>query len=102
MSTDQELPQFSKPFASRQTKHPRSLLGQMRMLILQPRMFFRTLSASTSQMWFLAAILILGLIGASAIRQQQLGGADSSGVVSQAPDNGGGTAPADISATWTP
>jgi hypothetical protein len=100
MSIDQDLPQFSKPFPSRQTKHPRSLLGQIRMLILQPGLFFRTLATSGSQMWFLAAILILGVIGASGIRQQQLGGPDSSGNVAQAPDSGTGNP--DISTTWTP
>jgi len=75
------------------------------MLIVQPRLFFRTLSTSNSQLWLLAAILILGVIGASAIRQQQLGGSESSGPVAGAPvapDINGGNGSPDISTTWTP
>lgn len=67
------------------------------MLILQPALFFRTLSASRSQLWVATAILILGVIGASAVRQQALGGADSSFTASS--DSG---LSSDISATWTP
>ena len=55
-------------------KRPGGLLAQLRMVLLQPRLFFRTQRVANSQHWLSAALIILALVGASAIRQQELGG----------------------------
>src|SRR5579859_5418731 len=100
LSTENDLAQFDKAFTPHKTQHPRTLLGQVRMLILQPRLFFRTLAPSNSQLWVVAAIVILGFIGASAVRQEALGGTDGSSSAFTASSDSG-LSP-DISATWTP
>lgn len=105
--------------AANRVKHPRSLLGQIRMVLLQPGLFFRTLPTTSSQHWILAAFLILALVSFSAIRQQELvsgggsvsftppvdtGGApdDFSGGQTGGLAQGGTGAAPDISMTWKP
>jgi hypothetical protein len=67
----------------------------MRMVFLQPRLFFRMQREATSQHWLLAALIILVLVSASAIRQQQFAsGLDSVPAVE-------GASP-DTSLTWKP
>lgn len=53
---------------------PRGLLGHIRMVLLQPVLFFRVLSVPQpeSRVWLWAAILILFLIGASGVRQAEM------------------------------
>jgi hypothetical protein len=107
------------PGQGNRIKHPRSLLGQIRMVLLQPGLFFRTLPTTSSQHWILAAFLILALVGFSAIRQQELISGSGSVSFSPPPDtsappddfsggqsdglsqNGTAAAP-DISMTWKP
>jgi Yip1 domain len=58
---------------------PRSLWGQIWTITLQPDYFFRTLpSASDTRQWFWVALLILGLVGLSAVRQEALQNPDTS------------------------
>ncbi len=91
-------------------KRPAGLLTQMRMVLLQPGQFFRFQVSDNSQHWLAAAFIILVLIGASAIRQQQLAPAAGSGGITPStegsgPDNGTGTnvSPSDdISMVWKP
>lgn len=53
---------------------PRGLLGHVRMVLLQPVLFFRILSVPNpeSRMWLWAAILFVAVIGAGAVRQTEL------------------------------
>ncbi len=53
-----------------QQTRPRSLIGQIQALLLQPGSFFRGLTASRQWLW--AALLILALTGAAAVRQAAL------------------------------
>ncbi len=65
------------PVSRNTPRHPRGLVGQMRAVLLQPELFFRTLPTSTSQYWLLVAFVILALVSLSRI--QQLGLASTSG-----------------------
>lgn len=53
---------------------PRGLLGHVRMVLLQPVLFFRILSVPNpeSRMWLWAAVLFVAVVGASAVRQAEL------------------------------
>src|SRR6266498_2408469 len=64
---------------------PRSVLGQVWSVALQPNNFFLALpqALSSSRQWFWVALLILGLNGFSAVRQEALA-------------NGGGTPTPDV------
>jgi hypothetical protein len=93
---------------------PRSLWGQGWMLLLQPGSFYRTLPAmQETRQWVWAAVIILALIGLSAVRQEALrtgsstGGApnftppvasgpESSGGFTVGPGRGGGPVGGDI------
>ncbi len=77
---------------------PRGLLGHIRMVLLQPVLFFRVLSVPQpeSRVWLWAAILILFLIGASGVRQAEMSSAapPSEDIVdSPPPFEGSGGAP---------
>jgi hypothetical protein len=104
MSAHDDGGSIGKPYKPIPMKQPRGLLGQIRLAIIQPRTFFSTLASSTSQNWFLVAILILGAVGASAIRQQELANPNATiGSPSvQLPDSPESGVPADVSMTWRP
>ncbi|MBI5667373.1 MAG: hypothetical protein HZC41_05135 [Chloroflexi bacterium] len=52
---------------------PRSLVGQISLVLLEPGAFFRALPfAANSRQWVWAALLILALVGISAVRQEAL------------------------------
>ena len=54
-----------------QPNRPRALLGQISLLVMQPGAFFRTLPAlHAERTWLWAAILILLLVGFSAVQQK--------------------------------
>jgi hypothetical protein len=73
--------------------HPRSLWGQTWLALLQPGIFFNGMPAfGETRSWLWAAILILALVGFSAVRQEALqnGGGLTPAVPSIPPDLGGG------------
>jgi hypothetical protein len=51
---------------------PRSLVGQMSMALLEPNAFFRALPFASGRQWLWTGLLILLLVGLSAVRQETL------------------------------
>jgi hypothetical protein len=105
-----------------QHTRPRSLIGQIMAVLLQPGSFFNGLTASRQWLW--VALLILALTGASAVRQVSLiaaaanpdaggqvvvdpsmGGPGPGGIDSGVPPDAGvpgaAPAPSDVNGTWT-
>jgi hypothetical protein len=75
--TNQAMQPRSSAYVTERNGRSRSLIGQITTVLLQPVYFFRTFP--TTSHWIWAALIILGLIGFSAVRQSQLA------------DNGGAT-----------
>src|SRR5512133_3254399 len=74
----------NQDYALARRTRPRGLVGQMSMVLLEPGSFFHALPlAESSRQWVWAALLILALIGFSAVRQNAL---------AEAAANGGGLA----------
>src|ERR1043165_8532284 len=70
MSNRQIQPVRPRDYQLARQVRPRSLWGQIWTITLQPGYFFRTLPpANDTRQWFWAAMLILALVGFSAIRQ---------------------------------
>lgn len=128
MGDKQIQPVTSRDIALARRSRPRGLIGQLSATLLEPGAFFRALPGNeTSRQWVWVALLILALVGFSAVRQDALAGgaADSqpafpaalgSGGASPFPLEAGGGAPAsfdpgtlgagspsaaNVSATWT-
>ncbi len=71
MSNRQIQPVRPRDYQLARQVRPRSLWGQLWTIALQPGYFFRTLpSPSDTRQWVWVAILILGLVGLSAVRQE--------------------------------
>lgn len=73
-----EVPMETKPVRSERryaiaaSTRPRGLWNHIMTLVLQPTLFFRSLgSADSGRQWLLAGILILALVGLSAVQQSQ-------------------------------
>ncbi len=80
MSDKQIQPVRRGPYQITQRVRPRSLMGQVSLVLLQPGYFFRTLpQMSDTRSWLWAAVLILALLGIVAVRQQSLQGGTSGG-----------------------
>lgn len=117
----------NRDYALARRSRPRGLVGQMGMVLLEPGAFFHALPyADGSRQWVWAALLILALVGISAVRQDALLNGDDTNLAalsantsvpmdpfaSSGPFGGGGQLPAvptepvapsqpDVSATWT-
>lgn len=73
MSNRQIQPVRPRDYQLARQVRPRSLWGQVWTIALQPGYFFRTLSPmGDNRQWFWVAILILGLVGLSAVRQDEI------------------------------
>lgn len=63
----------NRDYALARSARPRSLVGQVGMVLLEPGAFFRALPfVESSRQWVWAALLILALVGISAVRQDAL------------------------------
>lgn len=73
MSNRQIQPVRPRDYQLARQVRPRSLWGQILTITLQPGYFFLTMpSAGDSRQWFWVAVLILGLVGFSAVRQESI------------------------------
>ncbi|HEX2623564.1 MAG TPA: Yip1 family protein [Phototrophicaceae bacterium] len=85
----QELQPQELPLGQR--TRTRSLAGQISAALLQPVYFFRTLAGmGETRQWLWVALLIMGIIGLSAVRQQSLASTTDTGINSPTTDFGGG------------
>lgn len=98
MTNRQIQPVRARDYALARQARPRGLVSQFWTVALQPGYFFRTLpAASDTRQWFWAAILILALVGFSAVRQDAvLNGSGSSPSTSLPPDFGSGLPGTDL------
>lgn len=70
----------NRDYALARRSRPRGLVGQVSMVLLEPGAFFRALPfVESSRQWVGAALLILALVGFSAVRQDALLKEKSSG-----------------------
>src|SRR5215470_5262136 len=94
MSDKQIQPVRRRDYQITQRTRPRGLWGQVWMALLQPGYFFRTLPLiEDSRTWLWAAILILALMGLSAVRQDAIlkgGNINAPPVDISTPPNSGG------------
>lgn len=120
-----------RDYALARRTRPRGLVGQIGMVLFEPGAFFRALSlAENSRQWVWAAVLILALVGISAVRQSALqsggtpvasappitdipgggmpfggpnmsGGPGTSGGGMSPAELTGGSSGSDVSSTWT-
>lgn len=79
--SDNQLSSRSRDVSFMQRSRPRNLFGQISAALLQPVFFFRTLPAmGENRQWLWVALLILILLGYSAVRQQALSSSDTNEV----------------------
>lgn len=125
MDDKQLQPRRSRNYSFVQPARQRGLWGQIWMALLQPGQFFRTIPAiDQTRQWLWAALLILALVGLSAVRQASVpavdpnallvpadagfpspnmfGGGDFGAPPSGIPPGGtGGGTVTNVSSTWT-
>lgn len=98
----------NRDYALARRSRPRGLIGQVGMVLLEPGTFFRALPyVESSRQWVWAALLILALVGFSAVRQEALLNGDtgsSGGAVTDpfANPDAGATVPVDPFASSGP
>lgn len=79
--TEQRQPSRARPYPSAAAARPRGLWGQIWMALLQPGMFFSGLpAAERTRQWLWAGLLVLALIGFSAVRQAANSGSSAAPV----------------------
>lgn len=84
----------SREIALARRSRPRGLVGQISTVLLEPRSFFRALPLNEgSRQWVWAAVLILALVGFSAVRQEALSGSAASSTTSPPALGQGGSSP---------
>ncbi|MDL1884032.1 hypothetical protein FBR01_10325 [Anaerolineae bacterium CFX8] len=82
----------SREIALARRSRPRGLVGQISTVLLEPGTFFRALPLNEgSRQWVWAALLILALVGFSAVRQEALSGGAAGGTASPPALNQGGS-----------
>jgi hypothetical protein len=73
MTNKQIQPVRNRDYQITQRTRPRGLWGQVWLVVLQPAYFFRTLPLlEATRTWLWAAVLILALMGLSAVRQDAI------------------------------